>query len=937
MNSKVVLVNCKTLEQAKFRIKTSMGISEEGYSHTNAFPVHGTGQGSGNSPTIWCFVCSILFDALDDRTTGAKFFSPDKSYSVQMRMIGFIDDCSQRVNRFEDHPQPSAEDLVGIMQREAQVWNDLLWASGGELEQQKCSYHLIQSGWNARGVPYLEAQPTSPPMYLTQNDGTRTKIIQKSNYQAHKTLGCYIEPAMTMTTQERVLRAKNETFTMILRTNYFSRREAWTLYTSVYLPSMTYPFPNIVLRETVAKELDQIFMATLVPQCGYNRKMATAIRYAPRELGGAGFRRLYVEWGCASITQLIQSLRTPQSYQGKMTMIALAWAQQYIGTSTFILDDTTSPIPACPNSYIIAIREFLRKIQGRLVLRTNMGATLLRERDKFIMDIVMQIGYPTAKIDSINACRRYLQASTLADIVNDKGDKIEEEVWNGTRITTRDKYRFIMFNQKCPSSIAWGHWRSFLRTVCRSNRKLETPLGHWIVKADQVRHPTKWVYDPNTDQLYKWARSQMYYQCRRLAQRRFSYPQENDTLCNAQGFPTWVQETPTSLIPMTAYQDLERRFLSEPTFPEYIQSLELWERGLIMNFTLMFTPAEIMTRLNRGPVTSASDGSVRGKVATFGAVVTDSLENRLLRGSGQALGSDLTSLRSEAYGCLATCRLLLRLSEFTRIPLQTPIIHVVDNKALISRVNQGMEYNYDNPASTLKSEWDIINAIIQTLKVIPTPIKLQWVKGHQDEWQDYSQLPLTAKLNCEADRLAALHYNQIMNPVMHEHPSPFNPVQLIIRSNSVTNKYRGKMRIAAALPSIQEHTCKKFHWHSISLQDCAWDLFSQIVTKDHKHTTTIIKHIHGIAPTGHIAHRNDHSQPSECPSCGHPSEDNNHVITCPAVSRTVWRQQTLDIIHNFKHSRSDPILKQIMLEGLRNFHDHKQEYKKRLTTKNIQL
>jgi hypothetical protein len=41
------------------------------------------------------------------------------------------------------------------------------------------------------------------------------------------------------------------------------------------------------------------------------------------------------------------------------------------------------------------------------------------------------------------------------------------------------------------------------------------------------------------------------------------------------------------------------------------------------------------------------------------------------------------------------------------------------------------------------------------------------------------------------------------------------------------------------------------------------------------------------------------------------------------VSRTVWRQQTLDIIHNFKHSRSDPILKQIMLEGLRNFHDHK--------------
>jgi hypothetical protein len=59
--------------------------------------------------------------------------------------------------------------------------------------------------------------------------------------------------------------------------------------------------------------------------------MANAIRYSPFELGGAGFRRLYIEWGCATLLQLMQSLRTPNSYQGKMAMIMLAWTQQYIG------------------------------------------------------------------------------------------------------------------------------------------------------------------------------------------------------------------------------------------------------------------------------------------------------------------------------------------------------------------------------------------------------------------------------------------------------------------------------------------------------------------------------------------------------------------------------------------------------------------------------
>ena len=106
MHKSVVMVNAKTLESAKYHLKTQLGISESHYSHQNENPIYGTGQGSGNSPTIWCFVCSVLFDAFATRAHGATFTTHDKSITVPVYMVGFVDDCTQRVNDFSSNSQP---------------------------------------------------------------------------------------------------------------------------------------------------------------------------------------------------------------------------------------------------------------------------------------------------------------------------------------------------------------------------------------------------------------------------------------------------------------------------------------------------------------------------------------------------------------------------------------------------------------------------------------------------------------------------------------------------------------------------------------------------------------------------------------------------------------------------------------------------------------
>jgi hypothetical protein len=106
-----VFVHAKTLEETKYKLKTRLGVSDEFYANCQAFPIYGTGQGSGNSPAIWCIVSSVLFSCHQEKAYGAFFCTPDKQTSVSLSMIGFVDDSTGQVNSFHDANQPTPEFL----------------------------------------------------------------------------------------------------------------------------------------------------------------------------------------------------------------------------------------------------------------------------------------------------------------------------------------------------------------------------------------------------------------------------------------------------------------------------------------------------------------------------------------------------------------------------------------------------------------------------------------------------------------------------------------------------------------------------------------------------------------------------------------------------------------------------------------------------------
>ena len=181
--------NARALENAIYRIRTELGVSEDGYTHSEDYPIYGTGQGSGNSPMIWCFLSSVLFDCYDQLSYKATYCCPDRTHTMDMGMIGFVDDSNGQTNCFmTDESDQTLPHMLHKLRYNAQKWADLLAASGGALELSKCLCHLMVWTFAEEGDPVLlhTQQPADTPLTVLNSLTNDTHALQfLSPYTAH--------------------------------------------------------------------------------------------------------------------------------------------------------------------------------------------------------------------------------------------------------------------------------------------------------------------------------------------------------------------------------------------------------------------------------------------------------------------------------------------------------------------------------------------------------------------------------------------------------------------------------------------------------------------------------------------------------------------------------------------------------------------------------
>ena len=187
------------------------------------------------------------------------------------------------------------------------------------------------------------------------------------------------------------------------------------------------------------------------------------------------------------------------------------------------------------------------------------------------------------------------------------------------------------------------------------------------------------------------------------------------------------------------------------SWTKYIATLLPWESDLLQHVHISTAPDAQITLMNtQASILGDSDGSVQNSNATFGWVLSTLNGRTVAKGFGAAHGIPMSSFRAEGYGFLAMLQFLFHLSKYTNTPFQ-PILHCwLDNQALVTRITKRRTQSFDHPNATLIPDWDVTNAIVQTLSFFPSII-IKWIKGHQDKLQPSHSLPIEAHLNCQAD------------------------------------------------------------------------------------------------------------------------------------------------------------------------------------------
>ena len=942
----IVMVNATTLKEAKFRLKTMMGVTEEFYQHCEFFPIYGTGQGSGNSPQIWCIISSVLFDCHAARAHGATFESPDRQETVQLFMIGFVDDSTSSVNDFLSNAQPQPEMLVARMQHDAQLWNDLLWSSGGALELPKCSYHYLHYDFTNNGSPILRPGRIGPNLVILTGDRTGQQVIPPmSAYKAHKTLGHYKSPAGNEIKQIAILRKQSDLLALQAETASLTRREAWTFYFSMYLTSVGYPLQNCHIPWKVLDRIQRRAINVMLAKCGFNRNSHRSIVYGPALYNGAGFRHLHTVQGEGQVTSLLRNIRHG-SNPDRMQRIAIAWCQLMAGTGTSILHDVDTRLPHLETKWIPAVRSFLQSIRARIELEEDYVPPTQRERDSYLMDYVTKSPkFTDAEVRLINYCRLYLQVTTVSDITLADGINIDVGMMRGMPSLLSSTTKWHHVHQERPSESSWTVWRRALKLFSDNSGRLHQSLGQWTLPSHKLRRHWPAYYDPRSEDIYFYKEGN--YDRHPRLPRVHCYAAEPNAVKHVlppQSYPIrvtdngieWRLQSPIYRIPPTPAAPIHRNF------EDYIQSLAQWEKDLFVDLKLHRRASELIDMMistqprevddalvppgTRFRLLGASDGSVM-KFSTFGWVcsLVDS-EEEIASCAGPVFGAKNSSFRAEGYGMLSLARFLYRLFLYCD---RLDVIHTLfgcDNKGLLQRILSLTNQTFANPSTTMAPDWDIVQAIVNTFRLLPIPPEITHVKGHQDDVTPLENLPFLARCNCAADKLATTHNrlrgrNGALVPRIEG-----NPIQLHIRGETINSGYERAIRIAASAPPIIKQIKRRNDWNNRTFHSVDWEAQRIASNRRYNERVHLVKLCHDILPTGKMVNRYDALTPHECILCQTPYEDRDHIIRCDHTTRRAWRDQHIkDLQARCESLKTRPILVDILVDGLKRWHKNEME------------
>jgi len=147
-----------------------------------------------------------------------------------------------------------------------------------------------------------------------------------------------------------------------------TRHEATVTYTTIFLPTITHPFPATTISLKTLNKVQSLTTPLILSKIGFNQNMPKAVVYAPTSHGGLGFCHLHSEQSLQKVLQILKHLRA-RTTLGDTIDIAIKAHQMHSGIALPILK-YTNPLPWVTNQWITNVREFLHQIHSTIHIAT---------------------------------------------------------------------------------------------------------------------------------------------------------------------------------------------------------------------------------------------------------------------------------------------------------------------------------------------------------------------------------------------------------------------------------------------------------------------------------------------------------------------------------------------------------------------------------------
>jgi len=439
---------------------------------------------------------------------------------------------------------------------------------------------------------------------------------------------------------------------------------------------------------------------------GYHRNLPRSMVFAPHTHGGVGLCHLHHEHGAQQVIILLRHLRAGTPL-GTTLEILIRNYQLWSGFQNHILEDT-KPCPWISDHWLSYLRTIMHS-QHLSIRYASWTIKPLRDNDRYLMDDILQYGLPRHQLEKFNACRMYLQVTTLAEITDNTGEALLPQVLTdyhhpipkGLTNISHSLLKWPTIHP--PSAHCWRIWTRTLSTVYTGSptgTRLIQKLGRWTVhyNANRFWH---WQLHDTEHLVFRSESSAPTRVAIPVITRRttIKFSPTVPTTLPFSGPPVTPHDPTTGQVPLPiatinlAPPPMQAEYFA--TIQQQFQhQLRPWQQPFFGSLRKSHPTNTLYQRLqNKSSMIIVSDASVQKTGHSGFAWVIANDADPLWRGQGLAPGpeEDIHSGRAEAMGLLAA---LIFLSYYLSCyePLQpTDVTCYCDNAGVITNIASTQE------------------------------------------------------------------------------------------------------------------------------------------------------------------------------------------------------------------------------------------------------